>query len=177
MNNSDIILVYHGSVHIIQAPVYLGRKDDNDYGNGFYTTEDEERAKSWAALNGDPVHSIVNKYELDISGLNVLDLADFGVLAWIAEVVSHRGTSQEAAEILGKKSEKAFSQIKWIGSYETESEEKYVDNDLRARREVNKFMQGRMRAILTDGFIVPGITARYAVQSKLIYHRENDYYE
>lgn len=234
MNNSDIILVYHGSDHIIQAPVYLGGKDDNDYGNGFYTTEYEERAKSWAALNGDPVHSIVNKYELDISGLNVLDLADFGVLAWIAEVVSHRGTSQEAAEILGKKlvemykvdtslydiikgyraddsytqvieafllnqiniaeverlfykgslgnqiflkSEKAFSQIKWIGSYETESEEKYVDNDLRARREVNKFMQGRMRAILTDGFIVPGITARYAVQSKLIYHRENDYYE
>lgn len=42
---------------------------------------------------------------------------------------------------------------------------------------MNKFMQGRMRAILTDGFIVPGITARYAVQSKLIYHRENDYYE
>ena len=76
-----------------------------------------------------------------------------------------------------KKSEKAFSQIKWIGSYKTESEEKYVDNDLRARREVNKFMQGRMRAILTDGFIVLGITARYAVQSKLIYHRENDYYE
>ena len=80
-------------------------------------------------------------------------------------------------KFLEKKSEKAFSQIKWIGSYETESEEKYVDNDLRARREVNKFMQGRMRAILTDGFIVPGITARYAVQSKLIYHRENDYYE
>ena len=24
MNNSDIILVYHGSDHIIQAPVYLG---------------------------------------------------------------------------------------------------------------------------------------------------------
>ena len=39
----------------------------------------KDRAKSWAALNGDPSHSIVNKYELDLNGLNVLDLADFGV--------------------------------------------------------------------------------------------------
>ncbi len=234
MQDIKKILVYHGSDHIIHTPIYLGGKDDNDYGNGFYTTEYEDRAKSWAALNGDPSHSIVNKYELDLDGLNVLNLADFGVLAWIAEVVSNRGTSQEATEILGKrlvemykvdtslydiikgyraddsytqvieafllnqmniaeveklfykgslgnqiflKSEKAFSQIKWLGSYETASEEKYADDDLKARREVNKFMQGRMQAILIEGYSVPGITARYAIQRKLIYHRENDYYE
>ena len=234
MQDIKTILVYHGSDHIIHTPIYLGGKDDNDYGNGFYTTEYEDRAKSWAALNGDPSHSIVNKYELDLDGLNVLNLADFGVLAWIAEVVSNRGTSQEATEILGKrlvemykvdtslydiikgyraddsytqvieafllnqmniaeveklfykgslgnqiflKSEKAFSQIKWLGSYETASEEKYADDDLKARREVNKFMQGRMQAILMEGYSVPGITARYAIQRKLIYHRENDYYE
>lgn len=233
-NNRKKIMVYHGSDHIIHTPVYLGGKDDNDYGNGFYTTEYEERAKSWAALNGDPSHSIVNKYELDLNGLNVLNLADFGALAWIAEVVSNRGTSQEASEILGKRlvemykvdtssydiiegyraddsytqviesfllnqinlaeveklfykgslgnqlflrSEKAFSQIKWDGAYEVVSEEKYADDDLRARREVNKFMQGRMRAILIEGYTVPGITARYAIQRKLIYHKENDYYE
>lgn len=52
-----------------------------------------------------------------------------------------------------------------------------ADSDLKARREVNKFMQGRMQAILLDGYTVPGITARYAVQKKLIYHKENDYYE
>ena len=234
MHNIKKIQVYHGSDHIIQTPVYLGGKDDNDYGNGFYTTEYEDRAKSWAALNGDPSYSIVNKYELDLNGLNVLDLADFGVLTWIAEVVSNRGTSQEMTEILGKrlvemykvdtslydiikgyraddsytqvieafllnqiniaeverlfykgslgnqiflKSEKAFSQIKWLGSYETASEEKYADDDLKARREVNKFMQGRMQAILMEGYSVPGITARYAIQRKLIYHKENDYYE
>lgn len=234
MHNIKKIQVYHGSDHIIHTPIYLGGKDDNDYGNGFYTTEYEDRAKSWAALNGDPSHSIVNKYELDLDGLKVLNLADFGVLAWIAEVVSNRGTSQEATEILGKrlvemykvdtslydiiigyraddsytqvieafllnqmniaeveklfykgslgnqiflKSEKAFSQIKWLGSYETASEEKYADDDLKARREVNKFMQRRMQAILMEGYSVPGITARYAIQRKLVYHRENDYYE
>ena len=75
------------------------------------------------------------------------------------------------------KSEKAFNQIKWLGSYETVSEEKYADDDLKARREVNKFMHGRMQAILMEGYTVQGITARYAIQRKLIYHKENDYYE
>ena len=65
MHNRNKIQVYHGSDHIIKTPIYLGGKDDNDYGNGFYTTEYEDRAKSWAALNGNPSRSIVNKYELD----------------------------------------------------------------------------------------------------------------
>lgn len=234
MYHNKKILVYHGSDHVIQTPIYHGGKDDNDYGNGFYTTEYEERAKSWAALNGNPFHSIVNKYELDLDGLHVLDLADFGVLSWIAEVVSNRGTIQESAEILGRriveiykvdtssydilkgyraddsytqvieafllnqiniaeverlfykgslgnqiflKSEKAFKQIHWVESYETPSNVQYAEADLRARQDVNKFMQGRMRAILMEGYTVPGITARYAVQKKLNYHKENDYYE
>ena len=46
-----------------------------------------------------------------------------------------------------------------------------------ARREVNKFLQGRMRAILLDGYTVPGITAQYAAQHQLIYHKDGDYYE
>lgn len=75
------------------------------------------------------------------------------------------------------KSEKAFQHIKWLTSYETPEEKRYMEEDVRARREVNKFMQGRMRAILLEGYEVPGITARYAVQKKLVYHEENDYYE
>ena len=46
--NSDIIyenvIVYHGSDHILKEPIYQGGKADNDYGNGFYTTEYEDRA-------------------------------------------------------------------------------------------------------------------------------------
>ena len=234
MRSEDTILVYHGSDHIIQTPQYLGGKEDDDYGNGFYTTEYEERARSWAVLNGDPARAIVNKYELDLSGLEILDLHQCGVLAWVAEVISHRGTNQDASDILGNrlvemykvdsgaydiiqgyraddsytqvieafllnqiniaeverlfykgslgnqiflKSEKAFQHIKWLTSYETPEEKGYMEEDVRARREVNKFMQGRMRAILLEGYEVPGITARYAVQKKLVYHEENDYYE
>ena len=48
--------------------------------------------------------------------------------------------------------------------------------DLNARREVNRFLKGRMEAILLDGFQVPGITARYAVQNELVYQQESGGY-
>ena len=95
--------VYHGSDHTTKHPRYLGGTPDNDYGNGFYTTEFEDRARSWATLNGHSVKSIVNVYDLELDELNVLDLNEHGVLAWIAEVVANRGTNQDAANIVGKR--------------------------------------------------------------------------
>lgn len=229
-----MISVYHGSDHVIRAPQYMGGKSDNDYGNGFYTTEYEDRARSWATLNGNPKKSIVNVYELELEELNVLDLNECGVLAWIAEVVANRGTNQEAASIIGNrlvelyrpdssdydvikgyraddsytqvveafllnqiniqeverlfykgslgnqvflKSEKAFEKIHWIESYEVALQEEDKITDIYARREVNKFLSARIQAILLDGFEVPGITARYAVQNKLIYNKEIGGYE
>ena len=228
------MIVYHGSDHIVKEPVYLGGKADNDDGNGFYTTEYEDRARSWATLNGNPEQSIVNVYDLDIEKLSVLDLADYGVLAWIAEVVSNRGTNQEAASIVGNrlvemyrvdsekydivkgyraddsytqvveaflmnqiniyevqrlfykgslgnqiflKSKKAFENINWLKSYEVELQEEHKKEDSYARREVNKFLSERMKAILVEGFEVPGITARFAIQNKLIYKKEFGGYE
>lgn len=180
------MIVYHGSDHIITEPLYLGGKADNDYGNGFYTTEYEERAKSWAALNGNPERSIVNVYELDTENLMVMDLNEYGVIAWIAEVVKNRGTSQEVERLFYKgslgnqiflKSEKAFGQIKWINSYEVQLCEEDKKADIYARREVNKFLSKRMEAILIDGYEVPGITARFAIQNHLIYCKEFGGYE
>ena len=98
-----MIKLYHGSDHVLKYPQYMGGKDDNDYGNGFYTTEYPERAESWAALNGNPKKSIVNMYELNTDDLMILDLNNCGVLAWIAEVAANRGTTQEAAAIVGKR--------------------------------------------------------------------------
>lgn len=228
------MIVYHGSDHIIKEPCYLGGKPDNDYGNGFYTTEYEDRAKSWATLNGIPETSIVNVYELDMENLSVLDLNEYGVLAWIAEVIGNRGTSQEAARIVGErlvqlyrkdtvsydiikgyraddsytqvveaflmnqiniqeverlfykgalgnqiflKSQKAFEKIKWIKSYEVSLCEEDRNTDIYARREVNKFLSERMKVILLNGFEVPGITARYAIQNYLVYCKEFGGYE
>lgn len=230
----DMIKVFHGSDHTIKNPCYLGGKPDNDYGNGFYTTQYEERAKSWATLNGKPEKAIVNVYHLDIEKLRVLDLNECGVLAWIAEVVANRGTNQEMANIVGErlvaqyrpkdteydiikgyraddsytqvieafllnqinlyevqrlfykgslgnqiflKSEKSFEHINWIESYQAQYNEEYENADKYARREVNKFLSTRMRAILVDGYEVPGITARRAIQSRLIYNKESGEYK
>lgn len=229
-----MIKVYHGSSYIVKTPCYLGGKEDNDYGNGFYTTEYEDRARSWAVLNGEPEKSIVNVYQLEIEKLQVLDLNECGVLAWIAEVVANRGTNQEAAEIVGErlvelyrpqdsgydiikgyraddsytqvveafllnqinvyeveqlfykgslgnqiflKSEKAYKYIKWLDSYNADYKEEYKMTDMYARREVNRFLSGRMKAILLDGYTVPGITARYAIQNHLVYNKEIGGYE
>ena len=74
------------------------------------------------------------------------------------------------------KSEKAFERIRWTGAYEVELREEDKRADLNARREVNRFLKGRMEAILLDGFQVPGITARYAVQNELVYQQESGGY-
>lgn len=227
------ITVYHGSDHIVREPEYLGGKPDNDYGNGFYTTEYEERAKSWALLNGNPGKAVVNVYELDLDGLTVFDLNDHGILAWIAEVVKNRGVNQEAAMLVGKrlaekyradvagcdiikgyraddsytqvieafllnqlnieevkrlfykgslgnqvflKSQKAFEKLHFVQAYEVSEDEADTSYDRVARCEVSVFLNKRLEAILVEGYIVPGITAQYAVRHNLIYEKEGDFY-
>ena len=39
------MIVYHGSDHIIEMPLYNGSKRTNDYGYGFYTTESRDRGE------------------------------------------------------------------------------------------------------------------------------------
>ena len=103
-----MIRVYHGSERVIKQPRYQGGRADNDYGNGFYTTEYEDRARSWAVLNGNQENSIVNIYELNLDELKVLDLNSYGVLAWIAEVTANRGTNQETADFIAGKSSHGY---------------------------------------------------------------------
>ena len=75
------------------------------------------------------------------------------------------------------KSEKAFQSIVWLESYEAKLCEADKRLDLTARREVNKFLSERTKAILLDGYQVPGITAQYAAQNRLIYIKERGEYE
>ena len=73
MNNK--IIVYHGSIEVVEKPVFGKGKSYNDYGLGFYTTKDLELAKEWAT---DETNSgYANKYELDLSGLKILDLTKY----------------------------------------------------------------------------------------------------
>jgi len=64
--------LYHGSKDIIQKPVYGYGKKYNDYGLGFYCTEDINMAKEWAATSNQ--NGYANCYELDCSDLKILNL-------------------------------------------------------------------------------------------------------
>lgn len=84
------MIVYHGSDHIVEAPVFLGGKKNNDYGSGFYTTESRELAKEWAcAKNTD---GFANRYELNLDGLSILNLNDpkYSILNWLALLARYR---------------------------------------------------------------------------------------
>lgn len=67
------ILLYHTGYQQIQNPdVHFGRTNA-DFGQGFYTTKDPEFAKRWARERKGS-DTIINTYELDLSGLDVLCL-------------------------------------------------------------------------------------------------------
>ena len=87
------IELLHGSDHIIERPDINIGNEKNDYGKGFYCTRLPEMAKEWACKNNTDGFS--NRYELDLDGLKVLDLAggDYTVLNWIALLLKHRTIS------------------------------------------------------------------------------------
>ncbi len=69
-------------------------------------TKIAESVDEWALLNGTN-KSVTNCYQLDLTSMEVIDLDDHGPLAWIAEVISHRGVStQIGTEFMGSIIEK-----------------------------------------------------------------------
>lgn len=84
------ITLYHGSEYIIEHPQFgLGAKN-NDYGRGFYCTENPELAKEWACSKN--TNGYANEYEFDMTGLKVLNLNDNGysILNWLAVLTENR---------------------------------------------------------------------------------------
>lgn len=82
--------LYHGSENIIEHPIYGYGKKYNDYGLGFYCTENIEMAKEWAvSLEKD---GYANIYELNMEDLDVLNLNDkkYCTLHWLAILLENR---------------------------------------------------------------------------------------
>ena len=84
------LTIYHGSDHIIKKPTLSLGKTNNDYGQGFYCTEDLELAKEWACKNNN--EGYVNSYTLNISDLRIFNLnsSEYSILNWIAILLKHR---------------------------------------------------------------------------------------
>ncbi|MBR3575020.1 MAG: DUF3990 domain-containing protein [Lachnospiraceae bacterium] len=100
--------LYHGSDKIIEKPVFGGGKPYNDYGPGFYCTEDYELAGEWAvSFERD---GYINTYSIDLRGLSVLDLnsPDYCILDWLEILLENRrfdiqsDFGMEASEYLKK---------------------------------------------------------------------------
>ena len=84
------LIIYHGSQEIVEVPKYGKGKIYNDYGQGFYCTENIELAKEWACPIKNDGYS--NKYVMHLKGLNVMHLTkgEFNILNWLAILLTNR---------------------------------------------------------------------------------------
>ncbi len=85
------MIIYHGSKDIIEKPEFGKDNKKNDYGLGFYCTENVELAKEWACSNNE-TNGYANQYEIDLSDYKVLDLRDekYSILNWMALLLKFR---------------------------------------------------------------------------------------
>ena len=82
--------LYHGSEVPVEKPLYKFGKTSNDYGQGFYCSNDKELAKEWACRRN--IDGYVNEYELETDKLKILNLLDekYNILNWIALLLKNR---------------------------------------------------------------------------------------
>lgn len=83
-------VLYHGSDHVVERPLFGAGKPYNDYGSGFYCTEHRNMAAEWAV--GFDHDGFINRYELDMDGLVVVNLEspEFCTLNWLAVLLANR---------------------------------------------------------------------------------------
>ena len=103
------IVLYHASSYSNIIPTDVLNNEKHDYGKGFYLTENIDLAKEWAVCKPDKANGWVQKFELDVSELCVLDFQEHDILSWLAELMKHR-------DALESKRYKLLSQ-KFIAKY------------------------------------------------------------
>lgn len=101
----ETLTIYHGSPKIV-IPVFGEGKPYNDYGKGFYCTENLDLAKEWACSHDSDGYA--NQYSLNLDGLTILNLnaPEFNILNWLAILLDNRkftisdGLPQEARKYI-----------------------------------------------------------------------------
>ena len=84
------ITLYHGSTKVIEKPVLDFGNPRNDYGLGFYCTENLELAKEWASTERSD--GFANSYEINLEGLYTLHLnkKPYHILNWLSVLLKNR---------------------------------------------------------------------------------------
>lgn len=84
-----IVNLYHGSSGIIEKPEFGKGKTYNDYGLGFYCTENPELSKEWACTEN--LDGYANHYQMETENLRILNLSEgYTVLNWLAVLLQNR---------------------------------------------------------------------------------------
>lgn len=107
------IRVYHGTKEPELKVRYGYGNLRNDYGRGFYTCEDIESAREWSYSNYTPLigeSAYVYGYDVDLEGLNILNMTELPVECWIAILLENRTTMEMFKEkVLRDRREKFIS--------------------------------------------------------------------
>lgn len=98
---TPIMILYHGNKDADIIPSFGKGRKHNDYGQGFYATPDQELGKEWAwgtYTKGDKGY--LHGYEIDTSGLKILNLTEVDSLHWVAELYANRTLNLDGREAL-----------------------------------------------------------------------------
>lgn len=89
------MLIYHGSEHIINTPSFHKGNYSNDYGKGFYCTQEIELAREWACKKGH--NGFANHYDFNTEGLEICNLnsGEYHILHWLALLTKNRSYWQQ----------------------------------------------------------------------------------
>ncbi len=107
MYKMNKLILYHGSAQIVEKPIFGKGNKYNDYGLGFYCTENLDLAKEWACSEN--VNGYANQYEIDIDNLKILKLSEYHILYWLTILITNREFSirtpimKRSKEYLSKK--------------------------------------------------------------------------
>lgn len=89
------MILYYGADQRLEKPLYNHGNPNNDYGLGFYLTDEKDKAELWASQFED---GWVIKYEIDLKGLKVLRLdtnTEEDILIWISILVNNRFSKEK----------------------------------------------------------------------------------
>ena len=162
------IILYHGTQNKIVTLVFGGGNDKHDYGRGFYLTEVLNLAKEWAVCVPNSENGWVHKYELDCTGLKILDFQEKGVLNWLAELMKHR-------DAVDSKRYRMLA-AKFIDKYGIDTSDYDVIKGWRADASYFYIAKAFVRdeidvEILEELLLLGGLGIQYCIKSELAYSR------
>ena len=97
------MILYHGSSQLVTVPLFGAGRAHNDFGPGFYCTQDLDLAKEWACP--DTRDGFANQYRLNEEGLTCLNLNEkpYNILNWLAILLENREFSKPYSIVVGGK--------------------------------------------------------------------------